>query len=249
MSERIFLFLLRLYPAQFRRTYGDDALELLRDRLQDETGLVRRARLWFDLMVDLGALHIRGYREDGVVIATASAPRSFVPSFESLEGESPAFRCWLWGGVLSAIFCGAVLFGLAYGGRHGFGSSPDSFFSANAVSGNPLTANGSGTTKRAIKTSPTIEFTFEPKHPTEGSKVRLSAVVRSDNFGPTPTGTVSFLYGWNELVQGTLVDGSVSVNATLPRGKKLPLSALYLGDVRYYSVSSLEKSASQNRAP
>lgn len=238
MSERIFLFLLRLYPAQFRRTYGDEAVQLFRDRLDDETGFARRARLWFDLLVDLGALHIRGYRESRVVHATTSASVGLVrtPSFDSLEGESLQFRCWLWGGVLSSIICGAVVFGLGHGGRHGA-------FPALLFSSNPPVAEGSG------KARPKIEFTYEPRHPTEGSKVRLSAVVRSDNFGSTPTGTVSFLYGWNELVQGTLVNGSVTVDATLPRGKELPLSALYLGDVRYYSASSLENSASRNRAP
>lgn len=229
MSERIFLLLLRLYPARFRRTYGDEAVQLFRDRMQDETGFVQRARLWSDLLVDLGALHIRGYREDRVVTAAASASGSLVrtPSFESLEEEALAFRSWFWGGVLSFVICGAVLFGLGHGGRHG--PFPDSLFSVN-----PPFSHGIG------KITPKIEFTYEPKPPTEGSAVRLSAVVSTNNNGPTPTGTVSFLYGWNVFEQGTLVHGSVTVDATLPDGKKRPLSALYLGDGNYYSARSTD---------
>jgi hypothetical protein len=69
MSERIYLLLLRLYPSQFRRSYGEEALQLFRDRLQDETGFLRRSRLWLELVIDLGALHVRGYDETAVVRA------------------------------------------------------------------------------------------------------------------------------------------------------------------------------------
>ncbi len=53
MSERIYGWLLRLYPAQFRETYGDAALQLFRDRLRDERGFFPRLRLWLDLLTDL----------------------------------------------------------------------------------------------------------------------------------------------------------------------------------------------------
>jgi hypothetical protein len=206
--------------------------------MQDETGFVRHARLWFDLLIDLGALHIRGYREARVVHATAPGSLVRTPSFESLEGEALAFRYWFWGGVLSFIICGAVVFGLGHGGRHG--SFPDLLFSANPVGNeNAPSAIGSGEEKQ--RRNPTIEFTYEPQHPTEDSAVRLSAVVSAGN-GPAPTGRVSFLYGWNVLEKGTLVHGSVTVYGTLPRGKKLPLSALYLGDINYYSARSTDTS-------
>jgi Peptidase family S41 len=53
MSEKIYAYLLRLYPASFRDTYGKDALQLFRDRLREETGFLRRTRLWFDIFLDL----------------------------------------------------------------------------------------------------------------------------------------------------------------------------------------------------
>ena len=55
MSEKIYALLLRLYPAGFRSAYGEEALQLLRDRLHDEVGFLARLRLWFDLLLDLSA--------------------------------------------------------------------------------------------------------------------------------------------------------------------------------------------------
>ena len=53
MSEKIYTWLLRLYPARFRDAYGDEALQLFRDRSRDETGFFLRLRLWADLLSDL----------------------------------------------------------------------------------------------------------------------------------------------------------------------------------------------------
>jgi hypothetical protein len=38
MSEKLYALLLRLYPSRFRRAYGDEAQQLVRDRLRDESG-------------------------------------------------------------------------------------------------------------------------------------------------------------------------------------------------------------------
>ena len=43
MSEKLYAFLLKLYPDHFRRTYGDEALRLVRDRARDEKGFLRRS--------------------------------------------------------------------------------------------------------------------------------------------------------------------------------------------------------------
>jgi len=45
MSEEMYIRLLRLYPSRFRKEYEDEALQLIRDRLHDETGFFKRARL------------------------------------------------------------------------------------------------------------------------------------------------------------------------------------------------------------
>jgi hypothetical protein len=38
MSENIYAWLLRLYPARFREAYGSEALQLFRDRARDKKG-------------------------------------------------------------------------------------------------------------------------------------------------------------------------------------------------------------------
>ena len=49
MSEKMYTRLLRLYPSRFRKEYEAEALQLIRDRLRDETGFFKRARLLWDL--------------------------------------------------------------------------------------------------------------------------------------------------------------------------------------------------------
>jgi hypothetical protein len=130
------------------------------------------------------------------------------------------FRFLIWGGFLSLIFCGATLFTLQHRGGH-----------LPVVHAMLL---GAG------KTRPKIVFSYQPNQPSEGSTVRLLARVSSDD-GPVPTGKVNFLYGWKVLATGTLVNGSATMEVRLPEGKRLPLNALYPGDLNYNSVSSLEK--------
>jgi hypothetical protein len=88
MSEKIYACLLRLYPASFRDTYGKDALQLFRDRLREETGFLRRTRLWFDIFLDLAIslprLHINAQPR----LAAAPVANSIgAPIFLILEDE------------------------------------------------------------------------------------------------------------------------------------------------------------------
>jgi hypothetical protein len=62
MSERIFAWLLKLYPAQFREEYGASAMQLFRDRLQAERGFFKRCRLWFNVIADLAISVPREHR-------------------------------------------------------------------------------------------------------------------------------------------------------------------------------------------
>jgi uncharacterized protein (TIGR03435 family) len=52
MSENLFRLLLRLYPSHFRDSYGDEALQLFRNRFHDEKGPWAKLRLWVDLVSD-----------------------------------------------------------------------------------------------------------------------------------------------------------------------------------------------------
>jgi hypothetical protein len=53
MSEKIYAWLLKLYPVHFREDYGPSAIQLFRDRLRTERGIFRRLRFWLDVIVDL----------------------------------------------------------------------------------------------------------------------------------------------------------------------------------------------------
>jgi Clp amino terminal domain, pathogenicity island component len=53
MSEKIYAWLLRLYPVRFRQEYEASAMQLFRDRLRAERGFSRRLWFWLDVITDL----------------------------------------------------------------------------------------------------------------------------------------------------------------------------------------------------
>jgi hypothetical protein len=87
MLEKIYAFLLRLYPAEFRDAYGREALQLIRDRARDERGIVLKLRLSFDLATDLLAMRFRSRHERSLI--TAGDSRDSGPSFPILEWVAP----------------------------------------------------------------------------------------------------------------------------------------------------------------
>src|SRR4051812_36378383 len=105
MSEKIYALLLRLYPSHFRQEYGEDALQLLRDRARDEKGVLRKLWLWFDLAADLAVSVPLSYRDVQSEIAAAG-----MPSFQVLETRGPRMDALFLGGVLSlAVVAGFAL--------------------------------------------------------------------------------------------------------------------------------------------
>ena len=113
MSEKLYGWLLKLYPARFRAEYGTAVMQLFRDRLRDERGIFGRFRLWLDVIADLAISipreHWRpnpaqstvgGYRLSEEAVAamwkrSAAAPAVFVVIFVvlgltvALLGNSP----------------------------------------------------------------------------------------------------------------------------------------------------------------
>ena len=89
MSEKIYGYLLRLFPSAFRRRYEEESIRLLRDRLSEERGFLRRLRLSFDLLVDIVSALPQAYRNSYAEVAPAALATHFegVPSFRSLEQE------------------------------------------------------------------------------------------------------------------------------------------------------------------
>jgi hypothetical protein len=103
MSEKIYAWLLRLYPRHFSESYGEAALQLFRDRRRQERGFFSSLRLWLDLIADLAVSVPSQYRRVKPSLAGASGlwRPDAAPSFRVLEGESPNLGALFLGGVLS----------------------------------------------------------------------------------------------------------------------------------------------------
>jgi Peptidase family S41 len=106
MSEKIYAFLLRLYPAAFRKMYGEDVMQLVRDRLRDETGFVNRLRLWSDLVVDLAMSLPSEYRNAQPILSATQSSSDGVPVFHVLE-ERPIGP----GTLFAAVICFLAVLG------------------------------------------------------------------------------------------------------------------------------------------
>jgi len=110
MSEKIYAWLLRLYPSHFRERYGDEALQLFRDRLQHEKGFWPGLRLWLDLITDLSISIPRQYRYVQRALIASSMPqrRDGVPSFCVLKSDAPSRGALLCGALLSLLTLGTL---------------------------------------------------------------------------------------------------------------------------------------------
>jgi hypothetical protein len=120
MSEKIYAWLLRLYPSHFREAYGDEALQLFRDRCRDETGFFPRLRLWLDLLSDLAVSVPRqyGFVQPVMIGASVQSRLSGTPSFFVLGDETPRLGALLFGGVLSLVALGAFSSLLSHDANH-----------------------------------------------------------------------------------------------------------------------------------
>jgi hypothetical protein len=116
MSEKLYQFLLKLYPGHFRRTYGDEALRLVRDRARSEKGFFASLRLWRDLLWDLAISLPREYGSAPTTPIVASQLLNGERSFQLLAEPSlkPILLCL--GGTLSAAFFWACVFVVAHSG-------------------------------------------------------------------------------------------------------------------------------------
>ena len=120
MSEKIFAWLLRLYPSRFRETYGDEILQLFRDRAREETGLVPRLRLWLNLLADFAISIPREYfYAEPELLAASDQNMSGAPSFYVLGDESPRAGALISGAMLSVAALVAFSFLLGQGGNRG----------------------------------------------------------------------------------------------------------------------------------
>jgi hypothetical protein len=118
MSEKIYRWLVRLYPSEFRQAYGDEALRLIRDRARDEKGILSCLRLWFDLLADLAFSVPREhfYAQSRAVGASALYNVYGLPVFYPLESEAPHPGALFSGGAISIVALSMFWVLLGYGG-------------------------------------------------------------------------------------------------------------------------------------
>ncbi|MBT9330534.1 S41 family peptidase [Paracidobacterium acidisoli] len=121
MSENIYILLLHLYPSQFRRAYGDEAIQLFRDRFRDEQGFAAKVRLWSDLLADLAVSLPRehGYAHPSPTGAHTQQRLAGVPCFDVLESSIPRPEALLFGAVLSVVAVAALSISMSWSAGNG----------------------------------------------------------------------------------------------------------------------------------
>jgi hypothetical protein len=137
MSEKIYRWLLRLYPSQFRQAHGHEALQLFRDRACHEKGFFPRLRLWLDLLADLAVSLPREYGYDRAVLVSASVYQRSdgIPFFFQLGGELPRPGALFSGAALSLTALAIVWLLLGHGGNYAAAASSGQWLGDSHSSG------------------------------------------------------------------------------------------------------------------
>jgi peptidase S41-like protein len=190
MSEKIYAWLLRLYPSRFREAYGQEALQLFRDRSRNETGLVLRLRLWADLLSDLALSVPREYFHVQPRLAGFSAhlrPEG-LPSFFVFADEPLSPGALLFGGVLSIAVLVTFSVFLNRGVRYvplsalirPTRSSPNARSSPPFDSSAPKAANNTREEASKSKESQPPEMGSTPSQPAKGAAGRIHGSAKLD---------------------------------------------------------------------
>ena len=118
---------MRLYPSSFQRAYGEEALQLFRDRARDQKGFLSGLRLWLNLLGDLAISVPREYRSVSAAVAVSQAQHlcDGTPSFHILEAEALSFRSLFYGGIASLVVYAFILLLISHGGNPFPFSTPD----------------------------------------------------------------------------------------------------------------------------
>jgi hypothetical protein len=165
MPEKLYEFLLKLYPDHFRRTYGDEALRLVRDRARSENGFLASFRLWLDLLWDLAISLPREYCNAPTTPIVAARLLNGERSFQLLAERSlnPALLCLA--GTLSAVSFWVCVFVVAHSG--GFPALFPAQFSLQGL---------------AHSTPAQAQYPYEVESPIRNSAPNLAAGESSGHF-------------------------------------------------------------------
>jgi len=165
MPEKLYAFLLKLYPDHFRRTYGDEMLRLVADRAASEKGFLRGLRLWLDLLLDFAVSLPREYVNPRATPIVATQSLNGEPTFQLLaeRGPNPILLCL--GGILSALMFWACVFAVAH-----TGTFPALFLTSSLLQG------------LAQVTSAQAQYPYEQESPIRNSAGNLAGERSSGNF-------------------------------------------------------------------
>jgi len=109
MSEKIYALLFRLFPSRFRAAWGEESLDLYRQRAEHERGFWPRARLWRDLLSDLAVALPGAYlREEPALSPARETGPGAVPSFTTLDEKPIRSSAYFYGTLLTLALLAAV---------------------------------------------------------------------------------------------------------------------------------------------
>lgn len=118
MSEKIYAWMLRLYPAHFRELHGEEAMQLFRDRVRHERGFLPALRLWLDLFTDLLISLPREYGYEQTLVSVPTYQSSGgVPSFFMFVDELPRFSALFSGGAVTVAALATIWILLGHAGN------------------------------------------------------------------------------------------------------------------------------------
>jgi len=241
MSERIYAWLLRFYPPSFRQVYGEEAMQLFRDRWRDERAPLARVRLWRDVLADVALSAPREWRygSAAVVVAQGQLAWDGFPSFRVLDAETLDFRSLFRGGVAAVVVYGSLL-ALVNRGTNGFplhANEEDAAvrYAAAETGALPSPAPDARMAGRAA--------TVMPSQPTAGaaaaSMAERAAPVLTVQIGPGPIGDPRFFGEVHSLAGRNLSVGAVTRPGEMPK--------VGTRDVKGVSIGSAVRSMSEGK--
>jgi hypothetical protein len=105
MSEKIYRLLLRLYPREFQKSFGEVALQLFRELDAEERGVFAKVRLWMAMLGDLAnSVPEQHLRAAGAGLTPVHIDG--LPSFRSIEEPPPSVGALLMGAMLTMALIG-----------------------------------------------------------------------------------------------------------------------------------------------